>query len=103
MSSILTTVKIQFLYAILISIPFIGLRLMDSVLGIVHPTQNLNPMTGSLGLKLGLSFIPELIAVLVLISAGILTRNVASLGSEDSWQNRKNATSGSSVEEMTEV
>jgi hypothetical protein len=74
---------------------------MDSVLGIVHPTESLNPMTGSLGLKLGLSFIPELIAVLVLIGVGIMTRNVRSLVSGDAGETKGTRTgSGSSVEEV---
>jgi hypothetical protein len=74
---------------------------MDSVLGIVHPTQSLNPMTGSLGLKLGLSFVPELIAVLVLIGVGIMTRNVLSLVSAEAGERKGTRTgSGSSVEEV---
>jgi hypothetical protein len=95
---------IQLLYGILVSLPFTVARLMDSALGILHPTKSLNPLIGSLGLKLGLSFIPELIATLILVVVGIWTRNVISLTSGNAWKkNGRRVAGGSSIEEVSKV
>lgn len=65
--------KFQLLYAVLLSLPFIGIRMMYSVISILAPSKSLNPTSGSVGIRVGLSFIPELIAMLALVYAGLAT------------------------------
>jgi hypothetical protein len=49
---------------------------MYSVISILAPSKSLNPTRGSTGLKVGLSFIPELIAMLALVYAGLVTHKL---------------------------
>jgi hypothetical protein len=49
---------------------------MYSVISILAPSKSLNPTSGSIGLRIGLSFVPELIAVLVLVCAGLATHTL---------------------------
>ncbi|KAF4630269.1 hypothetical protein G7Y89_g7871 [Cudoniella acicularis] len=64
------------LYAVLFSLPFASIRVLYSVLAIVAPSKNLNLMSENMGLKIGLSFIPELIAVLGFVFVGLATHNL---------------------------
>jgi len=66
----------QLLYAVLFSLPFAGIRMVYSVISIVAPSKSLNPTTGAVGLRIGLSFIPELIAILALTFAGLATHTL---------------------------
>ncbi|KUJ23609.1 uncharacterized protein LY89DRAFT_187767 [Mollisia scopiformis] len=66
----------KLLYAIGFSLPFVGMRVMYSLVSILAPSKSLSPVSAALGLKLALSFIPELIAVITFVVVGILTRNV---------------------------
>ena len=47
-----------------------------SVVSIVSPSKSINPITGAIGYKIGLSFIPELIAVLALAFVGLATHTL---------------------------
>jgi hypothetical protein len=47
-----------------------------SVISILAPSQNLNPITGAIGLRIGLNFIPELIAILAFVCVGLATHNL---------------------------
>lgn len=49
---------------------------MYSTIAILAPSKNLSVVNAALGLKLGLSFIPELIAAIALVVVGLLTRQV---------------------------
>jgi hypothetical protein len=50
--------------------------MMYSVISILAPSKSLNPTSGSYGLRIGLSFIPELIAMLALVYAGLTTHTL---------------------------
>jgi protein-S-isoprenylcysteine O-methyltransferase Ste14 len=50
--------------------------MLYSVLSILAPSKSLNPESGAIGLKIGLSFIPELIAMLGLVFVGLATLNL---------------------------
>jgi hypothetical protein len=50
--------------------------MMYSVISILAPSKSLNPTSGSLGLRVGLSFIPELIAMLALVYVGLATHTL---------------------------
>lgn len=72
----LSLIKLKILYALLFSLPFIGLRMMYSVISILAPSSSLNPIGGAIGLRIGLSFMPELISVLAYIYAGLVTHTL---------------------------
>ncbi len=63
----------QLLYAVLFSLPFAGIRMVYSVVSILAPSKNLNPTNGAIGFRVGLSFIPELIAILAFVYVGLAT------------------------------
>lgn len=50
--------------------------MMYSTVSILAPSKSLSPVNASVGLRVGLSFIPELIVVIGFVVAGILTRHV---------------------------
>ncbi|KAE9380391.1 hypothetical protein N431DRAFT_522467 [Stipitochalara longipes BDJ] len=66
----------KLLYAVLFSLPFAGIRMVYSVISILAPSKSLNPTTGAIGLRIGLSFIPELIAILALTYVGLATHKL---------------------------
>jgi len=47
-----------------------------AVVSIIAPSKNLNPITGAIGFRIGLSFIPELIAILALTFVGLATHTL---------------------------
>ncbi|KAI1207619.1 uncharacterized protein F4807DRAFT_433960 [Annulohypoxylon truncatum] len=66
----------KLLIAVAFSIPFLGIRVMESLVYFFSQNPLLNPVSGSLGLRVGLQVIEEIIVALSLIAAGILTRNI---------------------------
>ncbi len=44
-----------------------------SVISILAPSKNLNPITGAIGYKIGLSFIPGLIVIRAFVTVGLAT------------------------------
>lgn len=50
--------------------------MMYSVVSILAPSKNLNPTTGAVGFKTGLSFLPELIAILAFVYVGLATHSL---------------------------
>ncbi|OTB02052.1 hypothetical protein M426DRAFT_265148 [Hypoxylon sp. CI-4A] len=64
------------LWAVALSIPFLGIRVLESLVYYFSQNQSLNPVTGSLGLRVGLQVIEELVVTLALVAAGIVTRNI---------------------------
>ncbi|KAI1798689.1 hypothetical protein F4811DRAFT_167501 [Daldinia bambusicola] len=72
------------LLAVAISIPFLGIRLLERTVYFFTQNQDLNPVTGSLGLRVGLEVIEEIIVTLVFVFIGILTRNIKMVVMEDS-------------------
>lgn len=62
--------------SVLLSDIFNGIRVIYALVELVTQDESLNPLTGSLAIRVMLSLLPELISVLGFITAGILTRNV---------------------------
>jgi len=58
------------------SLVFIGIRVIYSLVALCTQNLQISPISGSLATRVILSFLPELIGALLLIFAGILTRNV---------------------------
>jgi hypothetical protein len=61
---------------VLFSLPFVGIRMVYSVVSILAPSTALNPTSGAIGLRIGLSFIPELIATLAMVYTGLATHSL---------------------------
>ncbi|KAI1136463.1 hypothetical protein F5Y05DRAFT_391364 [Hypoxylon sp. FL0543] len=66
----------KLLLAVAFSIPFLGIRVMERLVYFFTNNQDLNPVTGSLGLRVGLEVIEELLVTSALLIAGIVTRNI---------------------------
>lgn len=66
----------QLLWSVLVSDIFSGIRVIYALIELVTQDKSLNPLTGSLTLRVIFSLLPELISVVAFITAGILTRNV---------------------------
>lgn len=63
--------------AVILALPFIGIRVLYSLVALCTRKAYLNPVTGSLTVRILLSFLPELITTLLFIAAGIRTDQVA--------------------------
>ncbi|XXH01855.1 hypothetical protein Hte_008217 [Hypoxylon texense] len=64
------------LLAVTISIPFLGIRVLERLVYFFTQNQELNPVAGSLGLRVGLEVIEEIIVTLSLIISGIMARSI---------------------------
>ncbi|KAH6658430.1 hypothetical protein BKA67DRAFT_533583 [Truncatella angustata] len=64
------------LYAVALAIPFLGIRIITSLVYFSTQNQSLSPVTGDIGYKVGLGFIEELIVTVAFVFAGVATRNV---------------------------
>ncbi len=64
------------LIAVLLAQPFLLVRVASSLAYFVSGNPTINPSTSPLGARIGLYFLMELLAVLILLAAGIVTRNV---------------------------
>jgi len=69
----------KILYVVLFSLPFAGIRMLYSVISILSPSKSLNLESGAIGLKIGLSFIPELIVILAFLFVGLATHRLRSM------------------------
>jgi hypothetical protein len=67
----------QLLWSVIISDIFSGIRVIYALVELVTQDKSLNPLTGSVTLRVIFSLLPELICMIAFIIAGILTRNVA--------------------------
>ncbi|KAH9906542.1 hypothetical protein F4778DRAFT_655942 [Xylariomycetidae sp. FL2044] len=63
------------LYSVALSLMFTGIRVLYTLIALVSRRTYLNPVNGSLALRVVLSFLPELIVTILFIVAGIRTRN----------------------------
>ncbi|KAF4447962.1 C6 zinc finger domain protein [Fusarium austroafricanum] len=73
------------LVSLIIGLTFIGIRVVYTLVALTSNNPDLNPTTDTLAIRVVLSFLPELIAAILYIIAGILTRN---LRSEDKRQRK---------------
>ncbi|GFF49216.1 hypothetical protein IFM61606_04852 [Aspergillus udagawae] len=78
-NSSLTRAGTVLLTAVAFSLVFIGIRVFYSLAALCTQRPSLNPVTGSLAIRVVLGFLPEVIAVLGYIFAGIRTRGAALL------------------------
>jgi hypothetical protein len=62
---------------------FIGTRVFYSLVYLCTQKQSLNPTTGSLAIRVILGFLVELIAVISLIFAGLMTQSVSRQSREE--------------------
>ncbi|KAE9366502.1 hypothetical protein N431DRAFT_487090 [Stipitochalara longipes BDJ] len=63
----------KLLYGLLATLPFTLIRLIYSIVYVFTRSSKLNPVTGSLGIRVGLSLIPELLTALIFVFAGLVT------------------------------
>ncbi|KAI1371264.1 hypothetical protein F4677DRAFT_435974 [Hypoxylon crocopeplum] len=66
----------RLLLAVAISIPFLGIRVLERLVYFFTQNQELNPVSGSLGLRVGLEVVEEIIVSFSLVIAGIMARNI---------------------------
>ncbi|KAJ5295487.1 hypothetical protein N7508_010308 [Penicillium antarcticum] len=78
-NSSLTRAGNVLLMAVAFSLVFIGIRVFYSLAALCTQRASLNPITGSLAIRVVLGFMPEVIATLAFIFAGIRTRGAALL------------------------
>ncbi|KAF4951714.1 hypothetical protein FSARC_12837 [Fusarium sarcochroum] len=71
------------LIAVIITLVFVGIRVIYTLIALTSNDADLNPITGTLAIRVVLSFLPELIAALILLAAGLLTRNIRSLAQKE--------------------
>jgi hypothetical protein len=71
----------KLLYAILFTLIFTGIRVTYSVITTFTQIQDLARLP--IGLRVGLSFILELISVLSFVVVGVMTRNVRLMAKEE--------------------
>jgi cytochrome b561 len=65
------------LYAVVLAIPFLGIRLLTGLVYFFTGDPVLNPVAGSVGLRVGLEVVEEIIITLVYVVAGFTTRNIS--------------------------
>ncbi|GFF74390.1 hypothetical protein CNMCM6936_000548 [Aspergillus lentulus] len=78
-NSSLTRAGTVLLTAVVFSLAFIGLRVFYSLAALCTQRASLNPVTGSLAIRVVLGFLPEVIATLAYIFAGLRTQGAALL------------------------
>jgi hypothetical protein len=66
----------RLLIAVLVALPFLAVRVFASLAYFVSEDQATNAATGTMGSKIGLYTIQELVVTLLLIGAGLWTRNI---------------------------
>ncbi|KAK8078774.1 integral membrane protein [Apiospora phragmitis] len=67
----------KLLLGVAAALPFIGIRVLYSLVALTTRLPYLNPSTGALSIRVVIVFLPELIACIVLIVAGLVTQRVA--------------------------
>ncbi|KAM0424501.1 hypothetical protein ACHAPT_010215 [Fusarium lateritium] len=66
----------RLLLAVLIALPFVGIRVVATFIYVIAENQSLSAMTGSLGARVGLYLFEEITATLIMAGVGIITRNI---------------------------
>ncbi|KAI1103044.1 hypothetical protein F4804DRAFT_247265 [Jackrogersella minutella] len=73
----------KLLLAVTFSVPFLGIRVLERFIYFFTENPELNPVSGSLGLRVGLEVIEEIIVTFSFVIAGIITRNIRATISMD--------------------
>ncbi|KAK8062158.1 hypothetical protein PG997_014255 [Apiospora hydei] len=68
----------KILWGVAAALTFIGIRVFYSLVALTTRLAYLSPSTGALSIRVVVVFLPELVACLILIVAGFMTRHVAS-------------------------
>lgn len=68
------------LYSVFVALPFIGIHVLYSLVYLTTLKPKLNPLYGWLVIRAILGFLSEALAVITFIVAGIMTRDVAGMG-----------------------
>lgn len=76
-------IDLKLLWSITFSLVFIGIRVFYSLATLTTQKPSLNPTTGSLPIRVLLAFLPELIATIAYVAAGLQTQGAAQLGDQD--------------------
>ncbi|KAF5007364.1 hypothetical protein FDECE_6295 [Fusarium decemcellulare] len=69
----------RLLIAVIVALVFIGIRVIYTLVALTSNDAKLNPATGSLAIRVVLSFLPELIAVIIFLIAGLYSRSIRDL------------------------
>lgn len=73
----------KLLWSIAFSLVFIGIRVFYSLVTLTTRKAYLNPTTGALPIRVILGFLPELIATIAFVAAGLSTQSASKLASEE--------------------
>jgi hypothetical protein len=71
------------LIAVAIGLIFVGIRVIYTLIALTSNDADLNPITGTLAVRVVLSFLPELIAILVYLVVGVLTGDIRALSERE--------------------
>lgn len=88
----------QLLMTVCFSMVFIGVRVLYSLVAMCTQQASLNPITGSLAVRVVLSFLPELIAAIAYVAAGVKTLGAPKKDKESQAQAWTLSKSGAPVE-----
>lgn len=66
----------KLVYAVISSLPLIGMRVSYSAASIFNGERHLSPSTGDLGYRVCLGFLPELGVVMIFVLVGLWTRDM---------------------------
>lgn len=69
-------------FCVLFALPFIGIRVLYSLVALCTRKSYLNPVTGSITIRVLLGFLPELIPTIMFIAVGIATQNIRKVSGE---------------------
>ncbi|KAI1340718.1 hypothetical protein F5Y15DRAFT_49502 [Xylariaceae sp. FL0016] len=58
------------------AMPFIGIRLLTSLVSYFSQSPALDPSSGNLGLRVGLEIVEEIVVVVIFIVVGVMTRDI---------------------------
>ncbi|KAK4246258.1 hypothetical protein C7999DRAFT_15588 [Corynascus novoguineensis] len=80
------------LYSVTFSLASFGIRVFYTLVALTTRRPSLSPITGSLAVRVVLSFLPELVATLAFLAAGMWTRNALRIRKEKEKENYSGVT-----------
>jgi len=83
------TIYHQLLHAVIASLVFTGIRVIYALVALCTQDPYLSPINGTLVVRVLLSFLPESISALLLVAAGVLTRNVRRIATRTKLEGQK--------------
>jgi hypothetical protein len=73
----------RLMLGVLLALPFLGVRVIGSLVAIATRDASLNSVTGTIGARVGLYLLMEIIVLVLLINAGLATRRSAKRGTRE--------------------